>query len=91
MKVGKYRHYKGNYYQVLGLAHNTETREKMVLYRGLYESPDLREEYGDDPWFVRPFDMFNETVEVDGQIMPRFEYVSPMPDLPAPLNTEAGQ
>jgi hypothetical protein len=85
MEVGKYRHYKGKYYQVLGLAHNTETREKMVLYRGLYESPDLREEYGDNPFFVRPFDMFNESVEVDGKTTPRFEYISPTPDPPISL------
>jgi hypothetical protein len=78
MKHGKYKHYKGNYYEVFALAHHTETREKMVVYRGLYESPDLKEEYGDDPWFVRPFDMFNEKVEVDGRLVPRFEYVGPM-------------
>jgi hypothetical protein len=61
------------------------TREKMVLYRGLYESPDLREEYGDNPLFVRPFDMFNESVEVDGKITPRFAYISPTPDPPISL------
>jgi hypothetical protein len=76
MKLGKYKHYKGNYYQVLGLVHNTETREKMVLYRALYDCPDLKDDYGDDPWFVRPFDMFNEFVEIDGVKILRFEYVS---------------
>ena len=75
MKLGKYRHYKGNFYEVLGLAHHTETKEKMVLYRALYDCPDLRDEYGDDPWFVRPFDMFNEEIEVDGVKVRRFEYV----------------
>jgi hypothetical protein len=78
MKLGKYKHYKGNYYQVLGVVHNTETREKMVLYRALYECPDLKDDYGDYPWFVRPYDMFNEDVEIDGAKVPRFEYVSDM-------------
>jgi hypothetical protein len=48
MKPGKYRHYKGKYYEVFGPALHTETAEKMVVYRGLYESPDLKDEYGDD-------------------------------------------
>ena len=75
MKLGKYRHYKGKDYDVLVVVMHTETNEKMVLYRALYECPELREEYGDDPWFVRPFLMFNESVSVDGQTMPRFEYI----------------
>jgi len=76
MKLGKYRHYKGNMYEVLGVVHHTETLQKMVLYRALYDCPDLKEEYGDDPWFVRPFDMFNEEIEHNGITMPRFAYVS---------------
>lgn len=79
MQLGKYRHYKNNYYEVLGVAQNTETREKMIVYRALYDCPDLLDEYGPDPWFVRPSDMFNEKVEVDGVFVPRFEYVGPMP------------
>jgi hypothetical protein len=75
MKLGKYRHYKGNHYEVLGVACHTETGEKMVLYRALYACPDLVEEYGDDPWFVRPFAMFTENVEIDGKSVPRFEFV----------------
>jgi len=78
MKLGRYRHYKGKEYQVLGVVLHTETNEKMVLYRALYECPELREEYGDDPWFVRPFVMFNESIVVDGRTMPRFEYLQPM-------------
>ena len=78
MKPGKYKHYKGNMYEVLGVVHNTETKEKMVLYRALYECPDLKSDYGDDPWFVRPYAMFNETVDVEGRTVPRFEYVSSM-------------
>jgi hypothetical protein len=77
MKLGRYRHYKGKLYEVLGVVMHTETNEKLVLYRALYEIPELHEEYGDDPWFVRPFVMFNESVVVDGRTMPRFEYVGP--------------
>jgi hypothetical protein len=76
MKLGKYRHYKGNMYEVLGVVHHTETRQKMVLYRALYDCPDLKEEYGDDPWFVRPFDMFNEEIEHNGTRVQRFDYIS---------------
>ncbi|MEU7945607.1 DUF1653 domain-containing protein [Micromonospora taraxaci] len=77
IRLGKYRHYKGNYYEVLGLAHGTETREKLVIYRGLYDSPDLEEDYGKDPWFARPHDMFTGTIEVDGKAVSRFEFISP--------------
>jgi hypothetical protein len=75
MKLGRYRHYKGKLYEVLGVVMHTETNEKLVLYRALYDIPTLREEYGDDPWFVRPFSMFNEDVVIDGRTMPRFEYL----------------
>jgi hypothetical protein len=78
MKPGKYRHHKGSYYEVFGPALHTETGEKMVVYRGLYENPDLKEEYGDDPWFVRPYDMFTEKVEINGKLVDRFEYIGPM-------------
>ena len=77
MKLGRYRHYKGKEYEVLGVVMHTETNEKLVLYRALYEIPELRDAYGDDPWFVRPFTMFNETVVIDGQTVPRFAYVGP--------------
>jgi hypothetical protein len=75
MKLGRYRHYKGKEYEVLRVVMHTETHEKLVLYRALYEIPELRDEYGDDPWFVRPFTMFIESVVVDGRSMPRFEYL----------------
>lgn len=75
MRLGKYRHYKGSYYHVLGVAQNTETREKMVVYKALYPCPDLEEEYGKEPFFVRPFAMFHETVLVEGVNISRFEYV----------------
>ena len=78
MKLGRYRHFKGRDYEALGIALHSETNEKMVLYRPLYECPELRDEYGADPWFVRPFAMFHEQVPVDGRTVPRFAYVGPM-------------
>jgi len=75
MKFGKYKHYKGKQYEVLGVVLHTETQEKMVLYRALYNCPDLYEEYGKNPFFVRPYEMFNEQVEVDNKLIPRFVYI----------------
>ncbi len=60
---GKYRHYKGNLYQVLGTARHSETEEKLVVYRCLY---------GDFSLWVRPMGMFLERVRVDGRETPRF-------------------
>ncbi|MGE5421827.1 MAG: DUF1653 domain-containing protein [Ignavibacteriales bacterium] len=66
-RPGKYRHYKGNYYEVLGVARHTETEELMVVYRALY---------GDRELWVRPHHMFLETVtRSDGQEMLRFQAV----------------
>ena len=66
IKPGKYRHFKGNMYQVLGVAKHSETLEEMVVYRALYGEGEL---------WVRPAGMWNETVERDGKVFPRFEYV----------------
>jgi hypothetical protein len=63
---GIYRHYKGNLYQVLHTARHSETEETLVVYRCLYG------EYG--VW-VRPIEMFGESVTVDGKLMPRFELI----------------
>jgi hypothetical protein len=60
---GFYRHYKGQRYEVLDIAHHSETQEKLVLYRALYGDYDL---------WVRPYDMFFEDVIVAGQRVPRF-------------------
>lgn len=60
---GKYRHFKGKDYEVLGTARHSETLEAMVVYRPLYD---------DGGWWVRPLTMFAETVEVDGKQVPRF-------------------
>ena len=66
IKPGKYRHFKGGEYEVLGLATHSETGEQLVVYRALY---------GERGLWVRPVAMFLETVERDGQIRPRFEYI----------------
>jgi hypothetical protein len=60
---GRYRHYKGNEYTVLGVARHSETLEQFVVYR---------QEYGDRGLWVRPAAMFAETVVVDGKTVPRF-------------------
>ena len=74
---GTYRHNKsGKLYEVIGVALHTETSEKMVMYQALYRSPDLEAEYGPNPYFVRPYTMFFEQVELDGVMRPRFEKVS---------------
>lgn len=67
LKPGRYRHYKGNDYQVIDLARHSETEEWMVVYRTLYGDFDL---------WVRPLEMFNEEVEVDGKMCRRFTFVS---------------
>lgn len=61
---GRYRHYKGNEYEVIGLATHSETLEAMVVYRPLY---------GEGGLWVRPAVMFTETVVIDGRSRPRFE------------------
>jgi hypothetical protein len=65
-RPGRYRHFKGNFYEVIGVATHSETRERLVVYRPLY---------GDGGMFVRPLAMFVEAVERDGKVIPRFEYV----------------
>ena len=66
IKLGKYRHYKGNLYEVIGLATHSETLEPMVVYRALY---------GDFSIWVRPACMWNENVQVDGKRVFRFTYI----------------
>ena len=68
VKIGRYRHYKGKEYSVIGVARHSETEEELVVYR---------QEYGDHGLWVRPRSLFLETVEVDGQSVPRFEYLGP--------------
>jgi hypothetical protein len=66
---GKYRHYKGKEYEVLGEALHSETLEKMVVYKPLYSTPDIP----DGTLWVRPLRMFEEMVEVNGVQVKRFE------------------
>ena len=68
---GTYRHYKNKLYEVIGVGHHSETLEEVVIYRALYESKD----FGKDALWVRPLEMFIETVEVNGKTVPRFERV----------------
>ena len=65
---GRYRHYKGKDYIVLGVARHSETEEELIVYRT---------DYGDRSLWVRPLAMFQETVEIDGGRCPRFLYVGP--------------
>lgn len=66
IRPGRYRHFKGNEYQVIGTARHSETLEEMVVYRALY---------GEFGLWVRPARMWNETVERDGYCGPRFTYL----------------
>ncbi|MFT5276514.1 MAG: hypothetical protein ACI97K_002441 [Glaciecola sp.] len=66
MEIGLYKHYKGNIYDVIGVATHSEDESKLVVYRPTYGDKDL---------WVRPYAMFNETVEVGGKILPRFAYI----------------
>ncbi|MBP3706563.1 MAG: DUF1653 domain-containing protein [Clostridia bacterium] len=66
IKLGRYRHFKGREYEVIGIAKNSETLEDMVVYRALYSSGEL---------WVRSADMFQETVTVNGQTVKRFSYI----------------
>lgn len=66
IKPGRYRHFKGNEYEVLGVARHSETEEELVVYRALY---------GDFGLWVRPVSMWNETVERDGKTFRRFTYI----------------
>ncbi len=66
MKNGRYQHYKGNNYIVIGVARHSETEEELVVYR---------QDYGEKGLWVRPKAMFLETVDIDGQQVPRFRLI----------------
>jgi hypothetical protein len=72
LTAGIYRHYKGQRYRVLGTARHSETMEEVVVYQALY---------GDFGLWVRPAVMFCETVELDGEPIPRFALEQAQPDL----------
>lgn len=69
--LGRYRHYKGGVYDVVGVARHSETLEAMVVYRPLYGGAGL---------WVRPYAMFFEHIEVEGRSQPRFAPVAPDPE-----------
>ena len=64
--LGKYRHYKGNQYEVVGFAKHSETLEDMVIYKPLY---------GEGNNWVRPLSMWENPIEVNGKTVKRFEYI----------------
>ena len=66
LETGRYEHYKGNMYEVYMTVQHSETEEWMVVYKALY---------GDQGMWVRPYEMFIEKVEVDGQMVERFKKV----------------
>ena len=66
LKTGKYRHFKGKEYELIGLATHSETMETMVVYRALYDDGGL---------WVRPASMWTQTVDRDGYCGPRFQYI----------------
>ena len=71
IKFGKYIHYKGNNYEVIGVAKDSETLEDLVIYRALYDSP----KFGDNALWVRKKTNFQENVNQNGQLVSRFRYI----------------
>ena len=67
VQLGRYRHYKGYEYEVLGVARHSESEEEYVVYRACY---------GDRGLWIRPTAMFLETVIVDGHSCPRFQFLT---------------
>jgi len=68
LQPGKYKHYKGQFYEVIGTARHSETLEELVVYKALYQ-PE-----GENLW-VRPLKMFTEEIELDGKKIKRFDFV----------------
>lgn len=66
LKAGRYRHFKGNEYELLYIATHSETLEKFVVYKALY---------GEGGIWIRPLSMWSETVTRDGKTFKRFEYI----------------
>lgn len=68
MELGLYKHYKGNVYEVIGVAQHSETLEQLVVYKATYQKD------GENLW-VRPLQMFNETVMIEGEEKKRFQKI----------------
>lgn len=66
IKTGRYQHYKGGLYTVLGIGCHTERHEYYVVYTPTNQKPDLPD------FWIRPYDMFAEMINVDGKTIPRF-------------------
>ena len=71
IKKGKYRPFKGQEYEVLGIAHHSETLEELVVYRALYDS----KEFGPKAIWARPISMFFDEKEINGKKVKRFELI----------------
>jgi hypothetical protein len=71
VKLGKYKHYKGKFYEVIGVARHSETLEELAIYRALYDD----KKYGKNALWARPKKMFQENVTIGGRKVPRFKYV----------------
>jgi len=72
-KFGKYRHFKSKKkeYEVIGIAHHSETLEELAIYRALYDSA----KFGKNALWARPIDLFLGQAEVNGKKIPRFKYL----------------
>lgn len=69
IKLGRYQHYKGNFYQVIGVAKHSETLEEFVVYKALNDKKVSK-------LWIRPSKMFTEKIELKGKTLPRFKFVS---------------
>ena len=68
VKIGIYQHYKGNKYEVIGVAKDSETLEEFVVYRALYDNKVSK-------LWIRQVDLFTDKVEVDGESVDRYKYI----------------
>lgn len=75
MKKWIYKHFKWKLYEVLWITINTETEEELVLYKPLYNIPDLLKKYWEIPYFVRWYDNFFENIELNWKRTKRFKYI----------------
>jgi len=80
--LGHYRHYKGGDYEVIGVARHSETEAPMVVYRPMYNNTG---------WWVRDHSMFFESLEVDGVLRKRFDFIGPTNPPPGLAPLEVGQ
>ena len=75
-ELGLYQHYKGNFYQVIGLCRHSESLDVLVAYQALY---------GDYGLWVRPLEIFQSIVKEDGEHVPRFKFIGPLKSAPPTL------